>query len=129
MSLGRAGSEGPDVMLVFGDPLDGGRLLDCLSRHPYSIATAHSAEDGLDLLHRRGRHKKNRWSAGPGILVLSMKDEDGDPREVLRRLRSHSSMAHVPVLFAAPTQTIADCGDFISRVERLLRGVRQPPLR
>ncbi len=98
-----------EVLLVEDDPDEAEftvtALRDGAVRNP--IHLARDGEEALDFLFRRGPYR-DREQGRPLLVILDLKLPRVDGIEVLRVLRAHQEMSHVPVVVLASSREHSD---------------------
>ncbi|GAB1408620.1 response regulator [Thermomonas brevis] len=97
------------VLLAEDSPADAEMAIDALREANLANPIVH-AEDGIevmDYLLRRGRHA-DRPEGLPAVLLLDIKMPRMDGLEVLREVRSHEHLKHLPVVVLTSSREETD---------------------
>jgi CheY-like chemotaxis protein len=71
------------------------------------IHVTHDGEQALDFLHRRGAYA-TRTGPPPAVILLDLKMPKVDGREVLREVRTHPDLRHIPVVVLTSSREESD---------------------
>ncbi|ATD66680.1 MULTISPECIES: response regulator [Luteimonas] len=102
-------SEIRTILLAEDSPHDAEMAIDALREAHLANPIVHVEDgvDALDYLLRRGKFE-GRKNGDPAVLLLDIKMPRMDGLEVLKQLREHESLQHIPVVILSSSREESD---------------------
>jgi len=102
-------SEIRTILLAEDSPHDAEMAIDALREAHLANPIVHVEDgvDALDYLLRRGKFE-GRSNGDPAVLLLDIKMPRMDGLEVLKQLREHESLQHIPVVILSSSREESD---------------------
>jgi len=102
-------SEIRTILLAEDSPHDAEMAIDALREAHLANPIVHVEDgvDALDYLLRRGKFE-GRPNGDPAVLLLDIKMPRMDGLEVLKQLREHESLQHIPVVILSSSREESD---------------------
>lgn len=98
------------ILIVDDDIEDCQMIREALmeSRLLNEVQFVHDGEQLMSLLHEKYQHSRAGMSLLPGLILLDLNMPKMDGREVLREIKKHTHLHHIPIIVLTTSQAEED---------------------